>query len=660
MKILFSFILLIVFPLAFYAQALAPYTPLGEKIDACGNAYNHRALKQIKSNPLLKFYNIKYTKLEIDTENTSDFISSKAVIMAVVMEPILDRFVIQLSNNMDVGSVMLNGESVSFSHLLDEVIIDLETPIMQGQQFSVTVNYEGHGYDYTNYSGGLHHVADEELFNNEGLTYSFTQPFGAYLWFPCKQLLDDKIDSLHLFVTTNSDYKVSANGLLEQEVDLGNGKTRFEWKTKYPIAYYLVAFNVFNYSEYNFYTHPSGFEDSIFIQNFMVDQNHIDAMKDEIDMTNSAMDLYCNLLGMYPFKDEKYGHSIWGKGFGMEHQTITSMPYNIDFRRLSHELSHQWFGNSVTCGTWQDIWLNEGFATYFDYLALKLIESDAIGEARMRYYNNKAMEERNGSVYVPQEYENDASRIFNYRLSYCKGASVFKMLRYELQNDDLFWQILHDYLDAYKNSFATTQDFQNIVEEMSNRDFSWFFDQWVYGEGYPTYSGQWYQVGDTLTMKVNQRASYPSSIHYFQMLMPYKLIYKEGGDTIILLNQEINYQTFKIFTPHNIDDIIIDPDNETLNKDDGLTEIDVSSVNNHQAINCSVYPNPFKNQINIRLHTSESCDYKIMLYDLSGSLVYSEYTSESEFIINTSDLYPGMYFIEISSNTGVFRQKIMK
>lgn len=658
-RILLIYLVISILPFTTNGQ----YSSSNEKNEVCNHIKSFNGGQEIEGNPLLNDYDITFTKIDIETENNSDYISGFAIVEGLVTVDLFNTFCIELSSGMTVDSVLLDGVSVSFTHVNDEILVDLDVPSQSGESFSATIYYNGLGNDNSNYAGGLHHLSDEPIFNFEPLTYSFTQPFGAFLWFPCKQLLSDKIDSLHVFITTGSSYKVSSNGLLTNEVDLPDNKKRYEWKTRYPTAYYLVAFNVFNYSEYNFYSHPDGFTDSIFVQNFMVDQNHMNAMQEELDRTNDAMNLYCNRMGMYPFVDEKYGHSIWGKGFGMEHQTMTSMPYNIDFRRLSHELSHSWFGNSVTCATWQDIWLNEGFATYLDYLALKLIISDEVGEARMLFYNNRAMTNPYGSVYVPEEDENNASRIFNYNLTYCKAGSVVKMLRFELQDDDMFWQILNNYLAEYKNSSATTQEFQTIVEETTGSDYDYFFDQWIYGQGYPTYDGWWYQLGDTLHMKVNQHTSFTSVTPLFKMLMQYQLNFTDGSDTLIYLYQEVKNQTFKMYMPSPMDGFIIDPNNETMNKGTELVEIDPPlAIESFDKIDLIVYPNPFFSELKLSFPDGNADQYVITLYDVIGKKVFYDLNppENNEYIINTSDLKTGIYYLEVKSDNGIYGQKLVK
>jgi aminopeptidase N len=283
--------IILFYPILSFSQTLAPYAVPGEKSDLCQHVYPLKSADAEPYNPLLDHYDITFTKLDFESTNSSDYIRGYAYIEAKVTAAQLGTFCIQLAQAMRIDSIQFNGLTTAYTHTNDEILIQLSSPLAENTAFKVLIYYRGYGNDDTDYAGGLHHVSSSSKFNYEPLTYSFTQPFGASLWFPCKQLLNDKIDSLHIFVTTHASDKVSANGLLTRVVDLPSNKKRYEWKTRYPVAYYLVAFNVFNYTEYSFYTHPEGFTDSIFIQNFMVDQNHVNAMKNEIDKVNGAMSL---------------------------------------------------------------------------------------------------------------------------------------------------------------------------------------------------------------------------------------------------------------------------------------------------------------------------------------------------------------------------------
>jgi len=619
-----------------------------EKCEVC-SSLKSAIMQQSSSNPLLDQYDISFTKLDLKSENNAAFFSGTAEIIARVVSGPMDQFCIELNTNMTVDSVIVDDISLSFTHTANEILVTLDQSIEENEILEIIIYYEGSGY------GGFAHTE----VNGKKLSYTDSQPFEAKDWFPCKQVLNDKIDSLHIFITTPSEFKVASNGLLSASVDLGNGYTRYEWKTRYPIAYYLVAFNICDYEEYTFYTKPDGWEDSIMIQNFMTSQTHINQMKGELDKTNGVMNMYCQLLGPYPFKEEKYGHVTWGKSFGMEHQTLTSMPYTIDFRRLSHELAHQWFGDLVTCGSWQDIWLNEGFATYFDHLAIRTLQSESAGKSRMAYYHEKALGYRNSSVYVPTGSAGDASRIFNYSLSYCKGAAVLQMLRWEMDNDALFWQTLQNYLSEFKDSSALTSDFMRVANETSGENYNWFFDQWIYGYGYPTYTGTWQQKNDTLIMRIDQSASRSAETPFFRMRMPY-LIYHNAGSTYIELEQTQNNEVFRIPLKHKVSLIRLDPDNEVLNKNNGLT-LNTTDIHEKDATaRINTFPNPFSEQLIISTNQNQESHSFIEIHDISGKKVLERESSTKETMLNTSSLIPGVYMISVKNEKGAVQKRILK
>ena len=145
---------------------------------------------------------------------------------------------------------------------------------------------------------------------------------------------------------------------------------RYEWKSRHPIDYYLISVSVAPYLEYLNYAHPP--RPTVPVVNYVYNQAALGNFQSEIDRTPGFIENYSALCGLYPFADEKYGHSMAPLGGGMEHQTMTTQD-GFNFTLTAHELFHQWFGDNVTCGSWEDIWLNEGFASYGEYLSLQAL-----------------------------------------------------------------------------------------------------------------------------------------------------------------------------------------------------------------------------------------------------------------------------------------------
>ena len=344
---------------------------------------------------------------------------------------------------------------------------------------------------------------DSPTWGND-VVWSLSEPFSAYEWFPCKQSLTDKADSSYFFITVPSNLKAGSNGLLENVIDLGNGFSRYEWKHRHPIVYYLISVSVASYVEYNVYANPAGAPNPILIQNYIYDNPQtLPYFQDDIDETVDFMELFYDLYGPYPFEGEKYGHCMAPFSGGMEHQTMTTQGF-FTKGLTAHELGHQWWGDYVTCASWCDIWINEGFASYSEYLMLEnLYPNEANGH--MADVHDNVMNQNGGSVWVLDSL--NENRIFSGRLTYNKGAAIIHTMRYMINDDVQFFQMLKDFLTNHGNGTAYGVDFKNAMENASGEDFNTLFEQWYFGEGYPTYSLAWQQMGNDLIVEISHTSS---------------------------------------------------------------------------------------------------------------------------------------------------------
>ncbi|NJO90434.1 MAG: M1 family metallopeptidase [Chloroflexia bacterium] len=226
--------------------------------------------------------------------------------------------------------------------------------------------------------------------------------------------------------------------MLTDTVNINEKQVQYRWKSKYPIAYYLISFTVADYKDYSYYIKIPGRTDSLLFQNYVYNRpGYLEIYKPEIDKTADFLILFSKLFGLYPFYEEKYGHCVAPIGGGMEHQTMTTL-YNYSYTLVSHELAHQWFGDHTTCSTWQDIWINEGFASYCEYIAYENLGTKSEAESWMQNAQTRALREAEGSVFVPFTSANDEYRLFSSNLSYKKGAVILHMLRNEINDDSVF------------------------------------------------------------------------------------------------------------------------------------------------------------------------------------------------------------------------------
>ncbi|MFC2096354.1 M1 family aminopeptidase [Bacteroidota bacterium] len=601
-------------------------------------------------NPVMDKYDIHFVKLDIEVSDESTYISGNVTIQAKAVET-LDTLVFDFCNYMTADSVFINDKKVTAIHSNDIIEYILENPLNIGEEVKAKIYYHGTPYQY---GGGVTHAYDSEYGKN--VTFTLSESFHAMEWWPCKQVLSDKIDSTYIFLTCDDDCMAGSNGLLKNTITLPDNKTRFEWKSFYPISYYLISYAVAEYQDYTIYAHPDG-SGPIPIQNFVYNNaNYLDNNQSDIDETAEMIELYSDKFGLYPFANEKYGHCLTTLGGGMEHQTMTTLG-NFGYTLVAHELGHMWFGDYVTCATWQDIWINEGLTSYTEYIALENLVSYSEAQAWMITTHNYALEEPFGSVYIPFSDAFRESRIFSYRLSYKKGAALVHMIRHEINDDVLFFNSLQNYLTEYGDSVATGEDFKNSIEASTGIDFDQFFEQWYFGKGYPRFDIGYTQVNDTLIMTVHQSTSSPET-SLFQMHVDYKIYYQGDSVTTIRLCQSQNIETFEIPMHEPILNISVDPDNWILNQQGTVDSVE-SPENNKSLF--SFYPNPAVETIEVNFNTKLYKDEKqIQILDLNGRIIKDLMTTFNSTPIDVSFLTNGFYFIRGISGSKVYTYKFLK
>ncbi len=512
-------------------------------------------------------YDISFYKIDLTASDTSRYIEGNASILSKSTINKLDTFIFELGQHLAIDSILFDAKKVSYNRAGDLVKVSVPVPVGKGQFMMVSIYYKGN-VPNNGFFSGLSNKKD--YYWQVAVTWSLSESFRAKDWFPCKQYLPDKADSVWVFITVPNNRKVGSNGLLKSIVPVGPNKLRYEWKTNYPIAYYLISFTIGDYQDYSYYL-PLNDHDSLLIQNYIYNKpGYLSKNKHLIDATGEYLTYYSSLFGSYPFMKEKYGHCVAPIQGGMEHQTMTTL-VNFELTLVAHELAHQWFGDLVTCQNWQDIWIHEGFASYGEFLTLDKFETHQAANNWMDFAHSCAMQDSLGTVYIPDDDKYNELRIFNFNLTYKKGAAIIHQLRYELNDDELFFSILRQFLKKYAYSVATCNDFKNMVTQVSGENYSWFFDQWYYGKGYPEFEFYWYQKKDTLYISSRQNTS-SSDNNLFKMHMDMQLKFN-GNDTTIRLYQDQKTLLYKIPVKNTVDKIIVDPEHWCLLKVSGITKV---------------------------------------------------------------------------------------
>ncbi len=400
----------------------------------------------------------------------------------------LTTFTLDLASGLTVNAVA--GNVGSWARIGDTVEVTLDQTYNAGEAFQVAVDYEGYPA-----AGGF--GAFQWWTRNTNLAVgTLSEPYYARYWWPCKDSLGDK-STMQLHCTVPNPLVVGSNGVCEAEVALSGDRTRYEWRESYPMTNYLASLAITNYEKYEItYNYDDGGTPATMPVVCYLYPDHWDfgagepyaAYKAGCDELPAMLEKMSVRFGQYPFVNEKYGVAetggSGGLGANMEHQTLSSM-WRVDNYRniLTHELGHQWWGDDVTCETWYDIWINEGFASYSEAVYQEL----RVGGGTSAYWN-RVIQRTPGNPDA-QTYRTNISSvwaIFSTNDIYNKGAWILHMLRH-VMGTTAFFDALVDYRAAYTDDYASTTEFIASMSASFGNDLTWFTDQWVMNPGSPDY-----------------------------------------------------------------------------------------------------------------------------------------------------------------------------
>lgn len=599
-------------------------------------------------------YDVHFYFLNLNMTNTSTYLSGSGEIHATAREN-LDSALFEFFDSFTISSITVDGNPVTYSRMNSAIKVPVNKN--QGENFIIHVDYDGTPPTAaSNPLGGGGMTNDDSPSWGNWVTWSLSEPFSAYEWFPCKQSLKDKADSCAVWVTVPTSCKAGSNGVLENITDFGNGTHRFEWKHRHKIDYYLISVAVAEYVEYNITANPIN-SSPVLIQNFIYNNpSTLPFFQNAIDETADFMELFANLYGPYPFADEKYGHCMAPLGGGMEHQTMTTQGF-FTHGLTDHELAHQWFGDHVTCSSWADIWVNEGFASYSEHLMLEnLFPGQEVSNMSDRHDNIKSV--GNGSVWCEDSL--NTNRIFSGRLSYDKGAAIIHTLRFLINNDSLFFASLQQYQTVYADTTASGLDLIQEVEDVTGMNFTNFMQEWYFGEGFPTYNVNWNLIGSDMHIKIQHTTSASGVTPLFTNDLELKIDRITLPDTIIRFQIGANISQFIL---PNASDFVsvtaIDPNNWIINNDGTIT-YDPSlfaSVNETASDNrVTVFPNPTTGPMMIKMNNAG--EYSLDIFDAKGKKINSlNFNSSAE--IDLSAYAKGTYLLQIKGDEGLVVRKLV-
>ena len=552
----------------------------------------------------------------------------------------LGQVVLDLADELIVSSVLVDGQPAVFAHANDSLVVELSPQLPEGEEASIAVTYSGVPPE----TGFGSFVQDE----HEGapILWTLSEPYGARDWWPCKHDLNDKADSLDVIITTVSGNRAASNGLLIAEDDLGNGNVRFHWRHRHPINHYLVAFAVTNYTVYSDVV-PLASGD-VEVLNYVFPENLADAQGGTVNSI-SQMQLYSDLFGEYPFADEKYGHAQFAWGGGMEHQTMSFMG-GFHYELVAHELAHQWFGDLVTCASWEDLWLNEGFATYLSGLCYEFLAPQywmPFKSGRRGHITSQP----GGSVLVTDT--TSIPRLFDSRLTYAKGAYVLHMLRW-VCGDDAFFEGVNNYLNdpEIRNRSALTSQLIAHLETAAGISLSEFMEDWYVGEGFPTYQLVWTQdINGQVNAMLEQTTSHPS-IDFFEMPVPIRFE-ADGQMETVILDHAFSGQTFSFPLPFQASAAQLDPELWIVSGQNLVLKVPMAAFNDRESP--LLYPNPASADAWMHVGTRINGNVDLEVIDALGRVVLQRNSTVEgmRVPVPSAMLASGTYTVRLLAENGL-------
>jgi aminopeptidase N len=476
-------------------------------------------------------------------------------------------------NNLTIDAVRVDNAAPNFRRKNNRLTINFAEALPAGRQLTIAVDYHDTPAITNGQGDGM--LATKHGPDAVPAMANLSEPYAAPSWWPCIDDVRDKATS-EVEITVPQSYVGASNGVLTKTTTNSDQTTTYFWREDYPLTTYLISAAATNYAKFeDTYTAMDGRTMPLM---FYVYPEHLAQAEQKFAVTRQAMQIFAPLYGEYPFINEKYGMAEFSWSGGMEHQTLTSLGASVIGSAtnsaqsiIAHELAHQWWGDLVTLRTWDDIWLNEGFATYSEVLFAERFSHLDAGELMSRSYDDGEVFGRLGGTVTAENLDDpfdDTGAVYR------KGAWALHMLRH-LMGDETFFATLKDYRQRFAFGSASTKDFQQVCEEHYGDKLDWFFQQWIYAPGRPVYKvtreilpadalGN-YTVN--LTIKQKQTHAIPGrSDSVYIMPLDVTIHYADGTNETRVVRNDKRKQVFTFSVPKQPASVGVDEDHWVLKK----------------------------------------------------------------------------------------------
>ncbi|TVZ97688.1 M1 family metallopeptidase [Streptomyces sp. BK340] len=412
-------------------------------------------------------YDVTHYALTLDYTPDTRHLTGKAVITARATKD-LSAFDLDLAG-LDVDSVTVEGRSARWNRAGQELTVRPHDDLDQGETFSVTVRYAGRPKTLTDPDG-----SEEGWLRTADGALALGEPVGAMAWFPGNNHPSDKA-TYDITVTVPKGLQAVSNGELTGRRTKG-GRTTYAWHCAQPMASYLATVAIGHY-DITRTTGPHGLPVLT-----AVDPTQAEDSAKVLAKIPEIIDWEETNFGPYPFSStgaivDRPGDA----GYALETQTRPVLPADqLDTSTLVHELAHQWYGDSVTPKSWRDMWLNEGFATYAEWL----YKEDFGGKSAQQTFTDLYKGDHEEIWAFPPARPSSAAHISDSPV-YQRGAMVLQKIRQKV-GDDTFYDIIQGWAAAHRYGTADTADFTAYVEKKApGKDFREIWKDWLYGDGKP-------------------------------------------------------------------------------------------------------------------------------------------------------------------------------
>jgi aminopeptidase N len=447
-------------------------------------------------------FDVYYYDLEVKIIPGSKKIKGVNDIYFHVLNP-ATRIQIDLFDNYTITGITWNGTALHWHREYNAIFIDFPRELIANENQKVTIAYAGKPDVAPNppWEGGFVWEHDK----NKNLWISVAcEHLGASSWWPTKDHMTDKPDSMQISLEIPKGYQVVSNGNLREVRTAGKKTDLFRWFVSYPINNYNVTFYIGKYVSFND-TLVTG-NDTLRLDYNVLDFN-LQRAREHFKQTRDVLRFYNEAFGYYPFPKDGYG-LVESSYAGMEHQSAIAYGNGYDnnndyeYRNqkydfiIVHESAHEWWGNSVTASDMADMWIHEGFATYSEYLFLE----------KMFGMDEYLYELTEKSKYIfnlwPLVQNRDVNEnTFAGNDVYNKGAMILHCLRCTLNNDSLFFSILKGFYTKYKYQVVNSNDFIRFVNQAAGYDLTPFFDKYLYDTKLPVLAYRYYQENNELVFR---------------------------------------------------------------------------------------------------------------------------------------------------------------